>query len=396
MDKTNILYISHSGNLYGAERSLMLLLKGLDKDKFRPIVALPANGPFKQELDTLSIPVEIIPSLTAWLTKRKGIQRAFHHIAVIPFILFSVWKLRRIIDRYHIHLIHTNTLAIIDGGLIGRFMRIPHIWHAREILDHQSPHNFLFGPCTALSIVLGLSQRVICISKAVANCFYRCKNVTNVVVVYNAVLPETYSASNVRNAFRRELNVADNAWLVAQIGNLTPVKGCKDFVQAAAQVHQIMPEVVFLLIGGTPYPYYKQEIVNLIARHKLEDHFILVGFRQDISDIFPAIDLLVLPSHYEPFGRVLIEAMSASKPVIGTAVGGIPEIIVDGVTGILVSPRSPDELAQAIIAILRNPDMARQMGQAGHQRVQTLFGLERHVNEIEKIYEELRCGGTLT
>jgi glycosyltransferase involved in cell wall biosynthesis len=387
---TSILYISHSAELYGAEQSLLLLLKSLDQEEFRPIVVLPTNGPLKQELDVLSIPVKIIPSMKAWLTGRRGIQRLLHHLAIIPFILLSVWKLKRIIDRYHVHLIHTNTLVIIDGGLVAWLLKIPHIWHAREMLDDQSPHTFLFGPCVALSIVSGLSQRIVAISKAVADCFYRCKDATNIVVVYNAVTPDDSSMSDIKNDIRGQFNIPDDAPLVAQVSKLTPVKGCEDFVRAAAQIHQIMPEVVFLLIGGAPYPDYKQKITNLIADYKLEDHFILTGFRQDVSDIIRIIDLLVLPSHYEPFGRVLIEAMSAGKPVIGTTVGGIPEIIADGVTGILVPPNSPDELAKAVAKILEDPEVARQMGQAGQQRAQTFFSSQRYVREIKKVYEELR------
>ena len=238
-------------------------------------------------------------------------------------------------------------------------------------------------------MIASLSQRIICISKAVADCFDRCKNSQKTTVVYNAVVTDQTNISDPRNSFRQEWNIPDDVPLVAQVTNITSVKGCEDFVHAAARVHQAIPEAVFLLVGGTPYPEYKQKLVSLISHYKLEQCFILTGFYRNVSDIFSIIDLLVLASHYEPFGRVLIEAMSMEKPVIGTQTGGIPEIIENGVTGLLVPPRSPEELAQAIIKILQNPEMARQMGMAGRKRAREHFSIEQYVSKIQEIYKEL-------
>jgi glycosyltransferase involved in cell wall biosynthesis len=389
-ERVHILYISHSSNLYGAEQSLLLLLKDLNRQKFLPTVVLPKDGPLKQALELLSIPVEIVPSLTPWLTRRKGAQQFLHHLAIIPFIILSVWRLRRIIKRYQINLIHSNSLVIIDGGLVARLLQIPHVWHAREILDDASPHNFLFGPSRALSIILSLSDQVIAISKAVAACFYGCGSTSKISLAYNAVsIQPSAFRSNLTIEFREQLGIKPKAPLVAQVTNITPVKGCEDFVHAAAQVHAVIPEAVFLLVGGTPYPDYQQKILDLITFYGLESCFFMPGFRDDVSDVFAAIDLAVLASSYEPFGRVVIEAMQAGRPVVGTAVGGIPEIIVEGVTGLLVPPSSPARLAQAIITILQNPEMAARMGIAGQTRVKEYFSSERYVNEVQKIYESL-------
>ena len=387
--KSHILFISHSGGLYGAERSLLALLGDLNRKRFYPIVVLPYKGPLQECIENLSIPVEIVPSLTAWLTRRRGIQKLLHNIAVIPFILRSVWELLKIIRQHKICIIHTNSLVMIDGAIAARLMKLPHVWHAREILDDQSPHNFILGPCAALSIISRLSHRIIAISKVVENSFHQCKRTPKIRVIYNPSDLHQSSDLSHTNDFRLELNISDDVPLVTQIANVTPVKGCEDFVQAAVHVRRSIPDARFLLVGGTPYPDYQRGITNLIEYHDMQNHFILTGFRQDVLDIYRAIDLLVLPSHYEPFGRVLIEAMAAGKPVIGTRVGGIPEIIEDGVTGLLVPPHSPEKLAQAIIEILQNREMAHQMGEAGRIRAQELFSVERYVAEIEKIYEEL-------
>jgi glycosyltransferase involved in cell wall biosynthesis len=280
-------------------------------------------------------------------------------------------------------------LVVLDGAIAAWLLGVPHLWHAREILDDQAPYQSLFGPCKAISIILALSQQVVATSEAVANRFRHCKNAEKVITIYNAVSLTEFGNVKAESSLRQEFNISDTIPIVAQIGNLVPIKGCEDFVHTAARVHQVIPEVIFLLIGGTPYPEYRQKVVDLINLYHLNGSFLLTDFRADMPATFSAINLLVQSSHYESFGRTSIEAMSAQKPVVGTRVGGIPEIIVDGVTGILVPPKSPDELAKAIISILNDPGMAKQMGQAGQERVQRLFSISNHVAEIEKVYRKL-------
>jgi glycosyltransferase involved in cell wall biosynthesis len=385
------LYLSHSSQLYGAEQSLLELLKGLDRNRFSAVVVLPHDGPLRERVENLSIPVEIVPSLTAWLTWRNGIQRFFHNVAVIPFILRSIWELQHLVKQYKIDLIHTNSLVMIDGALTARFLRLPHVWHARELLLPASSFNFFLGPYAVLSIAQHLADRIIATSKAVQNCFPRNKKLSQIVVVYNPVANCVFQYPATKGRIRQEFGVPYNTFLIGEIGKLNPNKGYEDLVQAAAIVKQTIPNIIFAAVGGTSksdaaFERRFKESTKILG---LQDCFKLVGFRNDILEIIFALDLLVLPSHSESFGRVLIEAMAAGKPVIGTSVGGIPEIIEDGVTGLLVPPHSPEELAQAIIKILQNPEMARQMGEAGRRRAEERFSAKQYVTKIQAIYEEL-------
>jgi glycosyltransferase involved in cell wall biosynthesis len=388
--KTNILYLSHSAQLYGAEQSLLQLLKGLDRDRFSPVVALPQEGPLKQYIADLSIPVEIVPSIRAWLTRRAGIMRLLHHIGLVPFLAWSVWTLAKLIRRYHIELVHTNSLVIIDGALAARLLGIPHIWHAREMLVRNSPFNFLLGPRAALSLISRLSDRIIATTNVVRRCFDQKTDTSKIVVVYNAVDLSAFDIPQTGNAVRHAFHIPMESLLVGEVASLFPIKGYEDLVAAAAQIRQAIPQAMFIAVGDMPKARYERKIRDLIDSYDLQKSFILAGFQSDIASIFSALDLVVLPSRYETFGRVLVEAMAAGKPVIGTNVGGIPEIIEDGVTGLLVPPQSPDKLAEAVITILQNPSLARQMGEAGRQRVRERFSVEQHVARIQEIYEELR------
>jgi glycosyltransferase involved in cell wall biosynthesis len=390
--KLCILYVSHSAQLYGAEQSLLQLLKGLDRDRFSPVVVLPQEGPLKQSIVDLGIPVEVVSSIKPWLTRRSGIMRLLHHIGLVPLLVRSVWVLTRLVSRYHIDLIHTNSLVVIDGALAARLSRIPHIWHAREVLACGSPYHFLFGRFgrrAALSLISHLSEYVIAISSAVCSSLSQTDRVCKFVVVYNAVDASTFNSPLPRATTRQRLDVPDGTYLVGEVARLTPVKGYEDFAKAAAMVRRVVPNTRFVAVGDALRESYRQEIAELIADLGMEHSFSLLGFWQDVADIIAALDLLVLPSHYEPFGRALIEAMAAGKPVVGTNVGGIPEIIEDGVTGLLVAPGSPDELAEAITKILKNPELAQRMGAAGRESAMARFSSERYVTQIQQIYREL-------
>ena len=388
--KINILYISHSAELYGAEQCLLLLLSNLDRKRFSPVVVLPKDGPLRQKLAEISVPAEIVPTMRGWLSRKSKVWRFFLMLGIMPFLLSSILRLRKLIDAYDVDLVHTNSLVVIDGALAARLSKVPHVWHAREILIPEASHRFFFGPRAAISIIRHLSDRVIAISEAVAQGFGQEARHSQVKIIYDGAATTTGKSVDSGRGIRSELGIPDEAPLVGEIAQLQAVKGYEDLVMAAAMVRQAIPNVVFIGVGDCSEANlpYKQRIVDLIKQYDLENSFKLVGFRDDIPDVFAALDLVVQPSRYEPFGRVVIEAMAAGKPVVGTLVGGIPEIIEDGMTGLLVPPSSPDALAKAIIKILKDPATSHRMGQAGAQRVDTYFSLRRY-KEFEKVYEEL-------
>lgn len=390
MSVINILYVSHSANLYGAEQSLLELLRGLERRQFNPIVVLPKNGPLKHSLSDLNITTEVVPTLTAWLTDRPKWQRPLHHLAVLPFVLITLYKLLKFVRRYSVHMIHSNSLVVIDGALAAKLAGIPHIWHAREMLNGHSPYNFLAQPCIPLTVVSRLSTKVICTSQAVARCFDRCSSATTVnhEIVYNATEPSNEKTVLSRK-IRTKYSINSNSPLILQLSYVKPIKGCIDLIKAAAIVCQTRPDAVFLLVGSEPDPKYRQHLLNLRADFRLEKNFYLTGFQKDAQAVITEADIVVSASHYESFGRTLIEAMHLQKPVIGTAVGGIPEIIDHGVTGFLVPPQCPDALAEAILNLLQNPQLQKKLGQAGQEKAKTVFSLNNHLQSIQSIYTQV-------
>jgi glycosyltransferase involved in cell wall biosynthesis len=116
---------------------------------------------------------------------------------------------------------------------------------------------------------------------------------------------------------------------------------------------------------------------------------VFAGHRTDVPEILQALDIFVLPSNWEGLPNAVLEAMAAGLPVVATRVGGVPEVVVEGQTGILVPPRDPNALADALLTLLRDPNLRRRMGQAGRQRVQEYFSVDQMVSKTETLYEQL-------
>ena len=175
------------------------------------------------------------------------------------------------------------------------------------------------------------------------------------------------------------------------VSRLANWKGHKYFLEAAALVKRIAPDAKFLITGGPMYynKNYKRELIKYAEGLGLNHNVIFSGIRKDIPEIMSTLDIFVLPSINEPFGRAILEAMACGKPVIATNGGGIPEIVKNDETGVLVPLKDADKLAQAIIVLLEDKERAKKMGLAGRKRVERYFSLEKMVEKIETLYDQL-------
>ena len=126
-----------------------------------------------------------------------------------------------------------------------------------------------------------------------------------------------------------------------------------------------------------------------IKEHRLEKHVLLAGFRPDVLSLHKAFDIFVMSSITEGLGTSLLDAMAAARPIVATTTGGIPEVVVDGVTGFLVAPRDDAAMAAAIVKLLKDPDLRKRMGQAGLARARELFSAERMLKETLKVYQRV-------
>jgi glycosyltransferase involved in cell wall biosynthesis len=198
--------------------------------------------------------------------------------------------------------------------------------------------------------------------------------------IYNGLNIERFSHSP--NGFRGGRHVIS-------VGNIRRVKGHDIFIRAVAIIAQQFPRARFSIAGEVLEPQYFQELLILIDGLGLADRFHFEGGVTDLPCFLAEADIFVLPSRSEGFSNALIEAMASSLPVIATRVGGNPEAVQDGVTGLLVPTEDPDSLADALRELLSDPERSRAMGEAGRRRAIREFSNDRIVNQVADIYHRL-------
>jgi glycosyltransferase involved in cell wall biosynthesis len=190
-----------------------------------------------------------------------------------------------------------------------------------------------------------------------------------------------------RTETRVRLGLEPGAPIVLTVGRFTEQKGHRDLLAAVPAVLIRAPRARFLWAGRGPL---EEELRQRVRALGLEPHVLLLGQRDDAPDLMAAADLFVLPSLFEGLPLVVLEAMAAGLPVVGTRVCGNAEVIVDGVTGRLVPPGQPTALAEAVLQVIRQPDLAGRWGRAGRRRVEREFSARRMATETSALYDELR------
>ena len=371
-----ILFIAHHGDLFfgGANLSLFHIIKRLDRSLYEPVVVCPSWASLGEELECLGVEVEMVPMQPAG--RVRGVPKLL--VACVP----AIRQLQRIMREREIDLVHVNTSANICGAIAARLLGLPVVWHVREMMWRRFIRWVIFR------LVLTCSTKVICVSEAVKQAVLAGAKVPDdkFSVIYNGVELAEYDRPVDRQNTLTELGISHDRIVVGTIGWLGPDKGIDVFLEAAASVAESMPETVFLIVGGGAW---ESDLKRLAHRLQLEDKTYFTGWRRDVVPLYQIMDLVVLPSRSEGFGKALIEGMAARKPVVATRVGGIPEIVVDQETGILVPVDDPKALAEAILSLLQGQTRMVKLGEMGRRRVEQMFTWDMSVAKVEKVYAEV-------
>jgi glycosyltransferase involved in cell wall biosynthesis len=221
-------------------------------------------------------------------------------------------------------------------------------------------------------------------------------------MVYNSTDTTRFDPAVVQGgSLRSRLGIAGHIPLVGLVGRFTVWKGHLDLVTAFAQVRAAIPDARLVLVGRATGIdtegdlSYLAQIRQRISDLNLTDGVDWVDWVSDTPGLMKDLDVLALPSWEEPFGLVVTEAMAMERPVVAYGSGAVPEIITDGVDGLVVPPRDPDALAQGLVSLLRDPERRAAMGRRGRQRVVTDFGPRRQADEVTAVYRALARGSPI-
>lgn len=383
----NILFLSHSAELNGAEQWLLQTLERLDKQKFCPYLILPCPGPLEEEAEKLAIEIFHVP-MKWWLTEMSRIwKQPLAWLWNIP----SIFKVRKIIQAKKIDLVLTNSSVIASGALAARREKIPHIWVIHEVLKGENPIvRFLFGSWVLARFILRLSSKVVVNSRATQKAFGSSERVR---LIYNGMeIPEEeYFPADV---LRKELSIEEGDIVFGIIGKIYKGKGQRELLQAFASLSSSFPRLKLLVVGGVGNRRYYGSLQKIIRRHSLDKNIIFTGFRKDLNRLLKLVDLIVVASQVESFGRVALQAMASGKPVLAVRSGGLPEIIKNGENGFLVDSSRPEVLAKALGDFLEHREKMRPIIQKAYETVRKRFSLDSQVKEIEELFIECFESGT--
>jgi glycosyltransferase involved in cell wall biosynthesis len=368
MNKINVLHIIEDLNVGGLEELLSIIATGLNRDRYNIYVCcIEEGGQIAQELINHGIKVDIL-----------GIN-TYHN----PFNILRLAKYikERKIDIIHTHMYFANTF----GRLAAILAKTPIVISAtysnyfeykkRNILMERFLSRFtdvIIAASNSIKEFNAKQQRI---------------SLDKFKVIYDCASTEKFSKRMNSGVVKGQLGIEPDYSVVGCVARLSLVKGHSYLIRAAAEVLKRYPKVKFLLVGDGPV---RKELENLTEELGIEDKVIFAGARRDIPEMLSVMDIFVLPSALrEGCPLSVLEAMAMSKPVIASRLGGIPEEVSDGESGILVPPKDSKSLAEAIIKLLLDKSEARRMGQVGKKIFKHKFTKEIMLKKLESLYEEL-------
>lgn len=379
----NILFIHQSAELYGSDKTSLLLLKHIDRTKFFPVVVLPNEGPLKIELEKENIKVVIAPVLKLY----RNVFSPKNILKFIKDIKKGIEALDTLNNHYHFDIIYSNTLAVLLGMIYAKKRKIKHLWHVHEIIVHPKFIASIFP-----KLLMRYSHLVVCNSVATEkNLIDRVPKLTSkTVVIHNGI---EKNIPIITFGCKADFGFKETDLIVTLVGRISRLKGHKLLLDVFTN-YLIHNEKIKLLFVGSPVEgqeHYLEEIENSIIRNKLEKRIKIVPFSNDLNTIWSITDIAVMPStEAESFGLVAAEAMLAKKPVVASNLGGLPEIVINNETGYLFDPKNKLDLFKAISNIIENPSLRSKFGKNGYERVINEFSIEKHVQQFEAIFQNFQ------
>jgi len=389
--KIKVAHIITKLELGGAQQNTLYTVEHLPRDKYEVILISGCGGILDEEAKKIpQTKVYFIPELIR---------------EVNPFYDFlAFWRLFRLLRLLRPDIAHTHSSK---AGIFGRWaawlcnleFRIKNS-EFRTKINHTF-HGFGFNPYQKFPIreffifleqfTALISTKLIAVSEEniKKGIGYFIGNKDKYVLIRSGIKIDQFRSSaplRVLPEKKKELGIQPEEKVVTMIAPFKPQKAPLDFVRMAKYVKEKVPNVKFLLVGDGEL---RNNLEFGIRNLELKNEIILPGWRRDIPEILAITDIFVLTSLWEGLPRTILEAMASGKPVVATAVDGNREIVQDGLTGFLVSPKEPEKMAEKVIFLLRNPDLRKKMEEEGKKIIDTSFDIDHMVIQLDQLYQNL-------
>lgn len=374
MRRTRIEFVIDHLNLGGAQRHLVELLSDLDRQRFESQVCVAkAGGSLIPVIEKMGIPVRSF-GLGASLAR--------------PYSLPQLGRMARRLRKERVDIVHGylylgNILGVLAGRLAGTPIRIA----SKRSLD-QYPRRVQLH---ATRLANHYAHRILCNAEAVRRVVLEVERPApeKLMVIPNGIRLHPQATAPTK----RPASLPTGPWLVGTIGRLSWKKSTGDFLEAARQVRSARRDVDFVIVGDGPL---RARMEAEAARLGIRDHVHFLGEVQNAHSLLRSFDVFVLSSIIEGMPNVLLEALAAERPVVVTCAGGMPEIVTNERTGLLVPTSNPEALSAGILRLLEHPEEARRLGQAGRRLVEERFSAEAMCARYTELYETLVTRGTAT
>ncbi len=368
---TRILYVHGIEAIGGAERDLIALLRTLDRQKWEPHVVCPGAGPFREQIHAIAVPTHAL-SLPPWRKPLAALQRRS-----------AIGRLEALVSQLAPALIHVNDIWWVPHTVRAIASRssnpVPIVAHVRQEIEPAKVRRYQLDRVEA---VIAISQQIeqSLIAGGVS--------ASKVRTLYSGIDLSERRLTHDGQEIRLMIGLPKEAVLLGTVANLFPRKGYEVMLRALPAIVRAVPLAHYVIVGSDDHGY-ADRLKGLASELKIADRVHIVGFQDPVQPFLAALDLYVHPALMEGFGIAVVEAMAMGKAVVATTTGGLPEVVAQGETGLLVPPGDVESLAATVVLLLKDKARREQMGRSGTARAHEHFSLDASVAQVEQLYGEI-------
>lgn len=381
MSRRKVIRVIARLNVGGPAIHVILLTQGLDPERYESILVSGVEAP--EEGNMLD------------LAEEKGVKPRIYPLLGRELNLFgdlkTLWQLYRLFRREKPDVVHTHTAKAGSVGRLAAWLAsvpvIVHTFHGHVLHGYFGPAKTRFFRSIERWLAR-ITTHIIAVSETCRQDLltYRISTPEHIQTIHLGLELEPFRHPDAgsRERLRKEWGVPHDAFAVGIIARMVPIKRHEDLFRAIPAVLRSHPDTWFLIVGdGELRPELETLADELAIRHRV----VFCGFRDDRANVYAALDLVTLTSANEGLPVAVIESLSAGKPVVATRVGGVPELIEEGVSGYMAEPGNPDSIAKALLKAVQAPEATRAMGQHAQEKTIRAFSISRLIEDINRLYD---------